>query len=81
MGILRWGMIAATLWLAGCAQVVSATPEAVRVDTGWPGEVAPGARIWLSWLHANEHCAAHGRKPELVDLKGGFAIYKCVEEK
>ncbi len=81
MKISRWGIIAATLWLAGCAQVVSATPEEVRVDTDWLGEVAPGTRIWLSWFHANEHCAAYGRKPKIADLKGGLAIYKCVEGK
>ena len=81
MNIQRWGIVAATLWLAGCAQVVSATAEDVRVDTGALGEIVPGARVWLGWHHAKAQCAAHGRKPKLVDLKGAFAIYRCVEEK
>lgn len=77
----RWVIVAVALWLAGCSQVVSATPEEVRINTDWLGEIAPGTRVWLSWLKANEHCAAHGRKPEIADFKGEVAIYKCVDEK
>lgn len=80
MMIRRWGIVAASLWLAGCAQVVSTTAEEVRVDTGALGEIAPGARVWLGWFHANAQCAAHGRKPKLADLKGALAIYRCVED-
>ena len=81
MELCRWAVIVAALSLAGCTQVVSATPEEVRIDTDWLGKIAPGTRQWLSWFSANEHCAAYGKKPKIADLRGGLAIYKCVEEK
>ena len=77
--------IAASLCLAalfaGCAEVVSGDAQTVRVDTGDLGDIAPGTREWLSWSRAREHCAAHAKSPEIVDLKGSVAIYKCVAKK
>ena len=69
-----------SLIAAGCAQVVAGDAEGVSVDVGYVGEIAPGTRSWFSWLQANEHCAALGRKPRLVDLRGSVAIYRCVPE-
>jgi len=74
-------IVMSAIWLAGCSHVISATPDEVRVDTDWLGEVAPGTRIWLSWLSANERCAAYGKKPEIADFEGNVAIYRCVTEK
>ena len=62
----------------GCAQIVSASPEEVQVDTGQIGEIVPGVRHWISWLDANEHCSQFGKKPKLIDLKGAIAVYRCV---
>lgn len=78
--LVRLAAIAAALALAGCVNVVGATPDEVRIDTRWLGKLAPGTRIWLSWTRANEHCAAHGKKPEIVDLRDRIAIYRCVDQ-
>ena len=74
------GMVSAVL-LAGCTEVVSGNAQIVSVDTGFLGEYAPGTREWLSWLQARNHCALHSKSPEIVDLKGSVAIYKCVAGK
>lgn len=77
----RWAVFAASLYLTGCSQVVDGTRDGVRIETGWLGEIAPGARGWLSWMNANEHCAGHGRRPQLAGLRDGIAVYRCVVEK
>lgn len=65
--------------LAGCS-VVKATPDEVSVDTELVGELMPGTRHWLGWLRANEHCAAQGKSPQLHDLTGTVAVYRCVSD-
>jgi hypothetical protein len=65
--------------LAGCTAVVEGGAESVSVDTGQFGEIAPGTRGWLGWLKANEHCAAYGRRPQLAELSGSIARYRCVK--
>jgi hypothetical protein len=77
VGKFAAGMVLAVLF-SGCAEVVSGDTQTVRVDTGDLGNIAPGTREWLSWWRAREHCAAHSKSPEIVDLKGSVAIYKCV---
>ena len=62
-------LVFALLLLGGCSHVVTATPEEIRVDTGWPGEIAPGARVWLSYLQAREQCAVHGRRPRTLGME------------
>lgn len=69
------------VFLSGCAEVVSGDAQTVRVDTGDLGKFAPGTREWLSWWQAREHCAHHARSPEIVDLRGSVAVYKCVADK
>ena len=69
------------VFLTGCVEVVSGDAQTVSVDTGQIGEIAPGTREWLSWWEAREHCAAHSKSPQIVDLKGSVAIYKCVPKK
>lgn len=68
------------VFLAGCAQVVSGDSRMVNIDTRDLGEIAPGTREWLSWLQARDHCARYSKSPEIVDLRGSIAIYKCVAE-
>ena len=85
MGHLNYtGKIAAGIFLAvlstGCAEVVSGDAQKVSIDTGDLGEIAPGTREWLSWLQARDHCALHSKSPEIVDLKGSVAMYKCVAD-
>ena len=65
----------------GCAEVVKGDSDTVHVDTGDLGEIAQGTREWLSYLQAREHCAKYSKSPEIVDLKGPVAIYKCVADK
>ena len=72
--------LAAGLFVAGCSGVVSGDAQTVSVDTGFLGSVAPGTREWLSWPQANDYCVAHGGSPEIADLKGSVAIYKCVPD-
>jgi hypothetical protein len=67
--------------LAAACEIVARDADGVSVDVGYLGEVAPGTRAWLSWLQANEHCAQFGKEPELIDLKGSVAVYRCVLEK
>ena len=67
--------------LSGCAELVSSDARTVRIDTGFLGEIAPGTREWLSWLQARDHCALHAKSPEILDLKGSVALYKCVAGK
>ena len=69
------------LALAAACEIVARDADGVSVDVGYLGEVAPGTRAWLSWLQANEHCAQFGKEPELVDLRGPVAVYRCVPEK
>lgn len=70
-----------TILLAGCNEVVSGDAQTFSVNTGFIGEYAPGTREWLSWLQARDHCALDSKSPEIVDLKGPVAIYKCVTDK
>jgi hypothetical protein len=82
MGSLKFvRVLAAGLLLAGCSGVVSGDARTVSVDTGYIGSIAPGTREWLSWPQARDHCAVHGGSPEIADLKGSVAIYKCVPDK
>ena len=74
------GTLMAVLF-TGCAEVISGDAQKVSIDTGDLGEFAPGTREWLSWLQARDHCALHAKSPEIVDLKGSIAIYKCVADK
>ena len=62
----------------GCAEIVSASPEEVRVDSGDIGEIVPRTRQWFSRQEANKHCSKFGKKSKLVDLKGPEAVYRCV---
>lgn len=73
------GVAGLILLLAGCAEVVSRSPERVSVDTAsyGLGEILPGMRQWMGWLAANEHCAAQGKSPELEDMKGTVVTYRC----
>jgi hypothetical protein len=73
--------VAMAVLLGGCTHVQKATPDEVRVDTEWLGVMIPGIVGWRGWFRANEHCAAYGRKPELVDLHGSIAVYRCVAAK
>jgi len=77
VGKIAAGILIAVLF-TGCAEVVSGDARTVRVDTGDLGDIAPGTREWLSWSRAREHCTAHAKSPEIVDLKGSVAIYNCV---
>ncbi len=72
-------VLVSAAFLVGCSTVVEATPEKISIDTGEFGEVMPGTRMWLSWLKANEHCAAQGRRPKLIDLRGSVAHYRCID--
>ena len=65
----------------GCAEVISGDAQKVNIDTGDLGQIAPGTREWLSWLQARDHCVRFSKSPEIVDLKGSIAMYKCVAEK
>lgn len=74
-------VIIAAIISTGCARVISGDAQTVSVDTRDLGEIAPGTREWLSWWEARDHCARHSKSPEILDLKGSIAIYKCVEKK
>ena len=78
MYVWRAGVLAAVLVMAGCTQVVRATPGEIHIDTGWAGEVAPGTRHWWGWLAAREHCAEQGKLPRLADLRETVVVYRCV---
>ena len=80
VGKIATGMVLAIL-LAGCSEVVSGDAQTFSVNTGFIGEYAPGTREWLSWWQARDHCALDSKSPEIVDLKGSVAIYKCVTDK
>ena len=67
--------------LAGCTKITAGDANTVSVDTGDVGNIAPGTREWLSWLQAKEHCEKYSKVPEIHDLKGSKAIYKCVAKK
>jgi len=79
------GKIAAGIFLAvlltGCAEGVPGNAQKVTVDTGYLGQYMPGTREWFSWLQAREYCARQSKLPEIEDLKGSVAIYKCVPDK
>ncbi len=79
IGKIAAGMCLAVL-LTGCAEVVSGDAQMVSIDTGNLGVIVPGTREWLSWLQARDHCALHSKSPEIVDLKGSVAVYKCVPD-
>jgi hypothetical protein len=76
----RTGWAALGILLVGCTAVVESGPEGIRVDTGQFGEFVPRTRGWLGWFKANEHCAAYGRRPQLADVSGSIAGYRCVKE-
>ena len=78
--IWRAASVAFGVTLAGCTAVIEGGAESVSVDTGQFGEIVPGARGWLGWLTANEHCAAFGRRPQLAGLSRTIARYRCVKE-
>lgn len=65
--------------VAGCAEVVKTTPDEVSVETQFLGDIMPGARHWLGWLPANQYCGP-GRSPQVKDLQGSIATYRCVPE-
>jgi hypothetical protein len=79
------GKIAAGICLAvlltGCAEGVPGDARKLTVDTGYLGQFMPGTREWFSWLQAREYCARQSGSPEIEDLKGSVATYKCVPEK
>lgn len=72
--------LAATYLGGGCAEVVKSSPDEVSVETQFLGDIMPGARHWLGWLAANQQCGALGRSPEVKDLQGSIATYRCVED-
>ncbi|MDA1324542.1 MAG: hypothetical protein O3C34_07335 [Proteobacteria bacterium] len=80
IGRIATGIFVAVL-LTGCAEVISGDAQRVSISTGFLGEYAPGTREWLSWLQARDHCALHSKSPEIEDLKGSVALYKCVADK
>ena len=80
LGKISAGILLAVL-VTGCAELVSGDAQNVRIDTGYLGQFAPGTRQWLSWLQASDHCALHSKSPEIVDLKGSVAVYRCVPDK
>jgi hypothetical protein len=75
------GFVCMVVLLAGCTKVISGDAGSVSVDTGDVGKIAPGTREWLSWLQARDHCAKFAKVPEIADLKGAVASYKCVPKK
>lgn len=67
--------------LSGCTTVVLESPEEIRIDTGFAGEIAPGTQSWWGHLGAGDHCDRFGKDARLVDTRGTVSIYRCLERK
>lgn len=82
-----WRSVAVALWMGvasitvSCTTITESGPDGVSVDTGDVGDIVPGARQWLSWAQADNHCASQGKESELIDLKGSVVQYRCVPVK